>query len=298
MSSSGPQFTRALASSAIVALFALFGSRAGAAPYVSPQERNWELMTGRQMYESYTERGEILARSSPLYRILDPIAGAIASVADRQYYAPFQFVLLDEAQPNAFAMPGGKVYVTTGLLAYLRNSDQLAGVICHEVNHDIHHDMYNVYEASLHGAQPLAYERDAETNADRAGAYTCARAGFNPWGMVWNMREHRGMAPSRGAASSDHPSDDQRLVALTALLTRDAAFGRFKDDIALSKPLGGTHQYAAAEPPRPSGYAESYPSQYPMPYQPAYPPQSPYSSQYPVPYPPQYPPPPPCYPGC
>ena len=258
------------------------------------------------MYATYMQRGEIVPLQSQLYGIIDPIGKRIASVANREYYAPFRFILLNESEPNAFSMPGGNVYVTTGMLSYLRNRDELAGVICHEVNHDIHHDMYNVYEAGRGGAEPIAYEREAETRADRSGAYTCAKAGFNPWGMVWNMRLHRGMGQvQQMGATSDHPSDDQRLTNLIALLTSDkAGFSKFRDDIAAAEPLSNGRVFAQSgygasenQPSYPSQYPAQYPSQYPM-QNPAQYPQPNSSESVPpgAPYPP--PPLPPCYPGC
>ena len=250
--------------------------------------------------------------------MLDPVANAVASVANRQYYAPFHFILLNEAQPNAFSMPGGNVYVTTALLSYLRNRDELAGVLCHEVSHDIHHDMYDIAQVTGRGIQPVASERAAETNADRTGAYICAKAGFNPWGMVWNMRLRRGMGESpQMTPTSDHPSDAQRLDDLTALLRSDrAAFGKFRDDVVAAVPLRNTSAFAQ------SGYAAAYPTQYPAQRPMQYPAQYQYpaaysqypaqyqypavsiSAQYQTQYPSQMgpypapPPPPACYPGC
>src|SRR5579883_1038867 len=297
--------SRAVAFFSAIALVAFAGARGAASSLaVSPAERSWEAQVGQEAYERYAQRNEIVPRQSPLYAVLDPVARRIASVADRDYYAPFRFILLDEAQPNAVAMPGGDVYVTTAMLSYLRNRDELAGVICHEVNHDIHHDMYDVYEAPQRGAQPLPYERAAELNADRSGAYTCAKAGFNPWGMVWNMRLH-GAASQQLAPGADHPSDDQRLVALVALLRSDrAAFGRFRDDVADAAPLSNAPQFGQAafrpaqyQPQYPQQYGQQYSTQYPQQYPPQYPQQ--YPSQYPQqsgPYPP--PPLPACYPGC
>lgn len=253
----------------------------------------------------YAERGEIVPRQSQLYGILDPIAKAVAKVADRQYYAPFSFILLDEAEPNAFSMPGGNVYVTTAMLSYLRNRDELAGVLCHEVNHDIHHDMYHVNQAVERGERPIAYERAVEANADRAGAYTCAKAGFNPWGMVWNMRLRHEIGESpQMSPTADHPSDDQRLADLTVLLRSDpATFGKFRDDVAFAVPLRSTHVYARStySTGQPASYPVQYQPQYPSQYQPQYPShyQPPNSPQYEPstgPYPP--PPLPACYPGC
>jgi predicted Zn-dependent protease len=246
----------------------------------SSQVESWETHFGQQRYMEYMQRGEIVPPQSPLYRTLDPIGDAIAAVANRQYFAPFHFVLLNERTPNAFSMPGGNVYVTTALLSFLKNRDELAGVICHEVNHDIHHDMYAVFQATQGGRSPqdpnaIAYERAAETNADRAGAYMCAKAGFNPWGMVWNFRQYRQAMGVSNDGGADHPSDERREADLVALFQSDkATFAKFKDDAASATPLALRPQTAQRQ-------YSPYP-QYPQ-------------QQY-QPDPP--PPPPPCYPGC
>jgi predicted Zn-dependent protease len=264
---------------------------AAAWPDTTSREESWETEVGQQRYVEYMQRGEIVPPQSPLYRTLDPIGNAIAAVANRRYFTPFHFILLNEQTPNAFSMPGGNVYVTTGLLSFLRNRDQLAGVICHEVSHDIHHDMYAVYQATQDSRSPqdpnaMAYERAAERNADRAGAYLCAKAGFNPWGMVWNFRQHRQAMGIGSNGGSDHPSDEQREADLIALFkSHRTTFGKFSDDVAGAAPLGVPQQTAQRQ------YA-GYP-QYPQQAYPRYP-QQPYPQ-----YPQQgYPPPPPCYPGC
>ena len=277
-------------------------------PHTSSREQSWETQIGQQRYMEYMQRGEIVPPQSSLYRTLDPIGNTIAAVADRQYFAPFHFVLLNDQTPNAFSMPGGNVYVTTGLLSFLRNRDELAGVICHEVNHDIHHDMYAVFEATQGGRSPqdpsvIAYERAAETNADRSGAYLCAKAGFNPWGMVWDFRQYRQAMGVSYSGGADHPSDEQREADLVALFrSHKATFGKFNDDVASATPLAQPPQIAQrhySQYPQYPSYPQ-YPQQYPQYAQP-YPqyPQQQYP-QYPRPQYPPYPPPPPppCYPGC
>ena len=47
---------------------------------------------------------------------------------------------MHETQPNAFATPGGNVYVVDSLLYFVKNTEQLAGILCHEVSHMIHRD--------------------------------------------------------------------------------------------------------------------------------------------------------------
>ncbi len=221
---------------------------------------------GQQRYVELMQKGEIVPPQSPLYATLQPIADRIAAVANPQYYTPFHFYLVNERTPNAFSVPGGNVYVTTSLLSMARNRDELAGVLCHEVNHDIHHDVYNFYEQGLEGQADAAQShRAAESNADRAGAYTCAKAGFNPWGMVWSFREYQQDGMSRQVtALSDHPSDASRAAALTALLTSDSsAFGRFRDDIADATPLA--HPANAQVAQQPQGYGQGYPQSYQQP---------------------------------
>ncbi len=310
-----PVFLRALAASC-----AILCLQPGAAwADTSSRQESWERQVGQQRYMEYLQRGEIVPPQSPLYRTLDPIGNAIAAVANRQYFARFHFILLNEQTPNAFAMPGGNIYVTSGLLSFLRTRDELAGVICHEVTHDIHHDEYAVFQATQGGRLPqdpntILYERTIETNADRAGAYLCARAGFNPWGMVWNFRQHRQEMGVVDSGDSDHPSDEQREADLVALFQNDrATFGRFRDNAGSAARLSppSAPQYAQQYPRYPQQYPQQYPQyspqQYPQYSRQQYPQYPPQYSQYPPaqfpqgppqPYPPPPPPPPPCYPDC
>lgn len=198
------------------------------------------------------------------------------------------------------------------------------------MNHDIHHDMYAVYRATQDGRSPqdpemTAYERAAESRADRAGAYLCAKAGFNPWGMIWTFRGYNRVAAASSSGGSDHPSDAQREADLAALFRSDkATFGKFHDNIARATPLAWPQvaqrqgspypqyprppQYSQPYSPYPQQSYSQYPqqpyAQYPQPPHSHYPqqpyaqyPQQPYS-QYPEQQQQYPPPPPPCYPGC
>src|SRR5271155_5255055 len=111
---------------------------AGQAPLPEPVT-DQETELGKAMYEQLRGKAEII-ESSPLYDTLKPIADAISRVAQPRYEHPFKFYLVHEAQPNAFATPGGNVYVVDSLLYFVKNTDELAGTLCHEVSHTIHHD--------------------------------------------------------------------------------------------------------------------------------------------------------------
>src|SRR6516162_6040986 len=107
------------------------------------QAQDPEVQLGKQTFDELKVRAEII-ESSPLYDQLKPIADAITKAAQPRYNHPFKFYLVHEAQPNAFATPGGNVYVVDSLLYFVKNKEQLAGTLCHEVSHTIHHDSVNL----------------------------------------------------------------------------------------------------------------------------------------------------------
>jgi predicted Zn-dependent protease len=228
------------------------------------QAEQQELQIGQQVYAQYVKQGKIVT-SSPYYAVLNPIAHRIESIANAKYFTPFQFVLYNDSQPNAFAVPGGIVYVTTGMMTFAQNREELAGVLCHETSHDIHHDVMNLnpkYQtigtiggilSALLGnsqladlainvaanAQANSYSRHAESSADQTGAMTCAQAGINPWGMVWLMKRFE-TKPSGVPMEflSDHPRDDHRVSDLETLFRDNpATFGRFSSNPSAATPL-------------------------------------------------------------
>ena len=260
-----------------IAAFALMGALAalGAAPAAATDQ---EQQIGAQVYRQLQQKGEIIARPNPMYRTLDPIAARIARVADPQYPSPFHFILGHASQPNAFAVPGGNVYVTDSLMKFVKNEEELAGVLCHETSHDIHHDVVNLNgkaqgqaaiigiigaltgisnsslgqfgENALYTLQTDHFSRQVESNADRKGAITCAQAGLNPWGMVWLFQ--RFQQTGKGGSMemlSDHPTDGHRIADLNAEFKSDPAlFGRFSSDMASATPLGHVASASLATP--------------------------------------------------
>jgi beta-barrel assembly-enhancing protease len=258
----------------LLAIALSFGLAAasGAAPAVAQSSDDQvEMQIGQQEYQALQQKGEIIS-SSPYYSILNPIAQQIKRVADPQYFHPFQFILVHETQPNAFAVPGGNVYVTDSLMRFVQNREELAGVLCHETSHDIHHDVLHLYQKQQKTAtaytigdilaniatggrasrtidtvanvgftlQTQNYSRDVESAADKKGAQTCAQAGSNPWGMVWLFQQFE-KADTGGTMEmlSDHPTDQHRIDDLKRLFASDPSlFGRYPSSTAYATPLG------------------------------------------------------------
>ena len=245
----------------VTAALAIALGFAGVAPALADQQ---EQQIGQQVYQQLEQKGEIIT-SSPYYKILNPIAARIARVANPQYDAPFKFILVHEKSPNAFAVPGGNVYVTDTMMTFAQNKEELAGVLCHETSHTIHHDVVNLnrkqqavdlgatlLSAVLGGGQVtnmilgtadqltgLHFSRGVEEAADQKGAQTCAQAGINPWGMVWlfeDFEAHPSGAPPE--VISDHPTDQHRIGALESEFSSNPGlFGRFSNSIATATPM-------------------------------------------------------------
>ncbi len=247
----------------IAFLLAISVAFAGEAPVPEPVT-DQETELGKAVYEQLRDKVEII-ESSPLYDTIKPIADAISRVAQPRYEHPFKFLLVHEVQPNAFATPGGNVYVVDSLLYFVKNTEQLAGTLCHEVSHTIHHDAINrikqqqKLEALEIGAtlllgptlakaiaikmigdlNSLAYSREIESNADLTGSDICAQAGYNSWGLVWLFKEFQDADTKQiPQLLSDHPANGTRMQTLEQHFREDpAVFSKFNPDPKSATPF-------------------------------------------------------------
>ena len=142
-----------------------------------------------------------------LTRYLNGLGGLLQSTSE-QPKPPFTFTLLDTPVINAFALPGGYVYVSRGLMALANDEAELAGVVAHEIGHvTARHSAQRmsrgilaslgaavlgavVGEPLLNDAARLAagayiqgFSRDQEFEADQLGVRYLTRAGFDPLAM-------------------------------------------------------------------------------------------------------------------
>ena len=213
-----------------------------------------ELTIGQETFNELKARTEIID-SSPLYDVLLPVIQPIMQAAQAQYNHPFKVYLVHEAQPNAFATPGGYIYVVDALLYFAKNKEELAGTLCHEIAHTLHHDSMVLLEkekklrwkevggvivlgptranilaiALLGKLHSELYSREAEARADLTGADVCAAAGSNPWGLVWLFEDFKSARTKEiPQFMSDHPNDQNRIDALKQHFKSDpGVFGRF-----------------------------------------------------------------------
>jgi len=157
----------------------------------------------------------------------------------------YRFQIVDQMEPNAFALPGGHIFVSRGLLALANNEDELACVLGHEIVHAArrHTARRQAYAATLPGlslprsrAQSLAaYSRDMEREADELGQRLCAAAGYDPMGMSTFMRrlDQRERlligAPRAPTFFDTHPGTRER-ASMNALRSREL---RWRQDPSL-----------------------------------------------------------------
>lgn len=166
----------------------------------------------------------------------------------------WQVAVFENSQPNAFALPGGKIGVNTGMLSLVQNDDQLAAVIGHEVAHAAaNHAAERMSQQAatqlglgvassalgnaLGGAERarqvaslgsagaqlgvlLPFSRQHELEADRLGVDYMQRAGYDPRQAVtlWERMAAQQNRASRPQWMSTHPSDTTRIAALRQYL--------------------------------------------------------------------------------
>lgn len=222
----------------------------GSAEIVTMSE-NSEIELGKEMHE------KILA-STPIYKdeklqqYIEKLGREIALKSDRPDLT-YHFTVIDEPNINAFAIPGGYIYVNRGLLAYLKTEAQLAAVIAHEIAHiTARHSVRQ--DAARKGAGLLSimtilttgnavltdmsslwssaavkgYGREMELEADQFGAVYLHRAGYAPSAMLdtlgvlkdqekfmrYRAKEEGKKQRSYHGLFSSHPRNDLRLKAV------------------------------------------------------------------------------------
>jgi predicted Zn-dependent protease len=158
---------------------------------------------------------------------------------------PWQFGVLDAPQVNAFATPGGYVFVTHGLFARMKNEAELAGVLAHEIAHVLrkHHLKAiqknaqaglaaNVISMALRDRGSAArdklvsfgkemyargLDKADELEADRLGVVIAARAGYDAYGLPSVLQMMQAMNPEDSGLAlmfKTHPPPAERLEAL------------------------------------------------------------------------------------
>jgi len=178
----------------------------------------------------------------------------------------FKFYVINSMDPNAFSVPGGYVFINTGLIFLAENEQELAGVLGHEIAHVTQRHAAQMIERSkriniasmvamlaamlagrggaasqagaamaqgMGGALQLKYTREIEADADLNGLHYMIKAGYDPKGMINFFKRIQKvsleMAPKIPAYLLDHPAVEDRISLLeNILLMEPKSTGPFK----------------------------------------------------------------------
>jgi beta-barrel assembly-enhancing protease len=248
----------------------------GAAPSPAPVEAakvepekpafNWkspsreeEIALGREITGSLLGAAP-LVKDEALQKYVNKVGRWVASQSERDNL-PWKFGVIDSADLNAFAMPGGYVLITKGLYAKLQNEAQLASVLGHEIAHVVKKHQLKVLQKQQllnmgagkisdffgkkdklakkvvgTGAEISArgLDKDAEFEADRMGMVLAARAGYDAFSQGEVLQTMSQTSASDGSVAllfKTHPHPDERLAKLS-----DAA-GSQLDNVKAGKTL-------------------------------------------------------------
>ena len=220
--------------------------------YLSPQQ---EIVIGQRSAPKMAQQHGNLYPDRTLQAYIDQVGNRVVQKsAARNSPYPFEFHLLRDPQTiNAFALPGGQVFITAAILSRLNSEAQLAGVLGHEVGHVIaRHGAEHLAKQQLGAAivnavgiaasdDPqnsrqaavlaqavnqmvnLKYGRDDELESDRLGFRFMTEAGYNPKGIVELMQI---LNSARGASGqpeflSTHPNPANRIEQLIAIIKQN-----------------------------------------------------------------------------
>lgn len=238
-----------------IILFSLFKyySNRGTNPYTGKKQsisltEKEEIALGLQSAPSMAQKHGGLYPDQQAQNLVDEIGNKLVqnSVANQSPYQ-FDFHLLRDPQAiNAFALPGGQIFITYALYSKLENNDQLAGVLGHEIGHVV--GRHSAERMSKHGltqglisgvllgggeemgqmgqmianAVNMSYGREDELESDDLGVKFMIDAGYQPEEMIGVMKILKAAAgPNRvSERQSTHPDPENRIEKIKEAIVK------------------------------------------------------------------------------
>jgi len=214
-----------------------------------------------------------LVNDPKLQEYVNRVGRWLASQSERPDL-PWQFGVLETSDVNAFAVPGGTIFVTRGLVAQMKSEAELAGVLAHEIGHVLkkHHlkaiqksaqaalagealnlalkDQRSAARDKLISAGTEMYARGLdkadELEADRLGVVIAARGGYDAYGLPAVLQTLQAMNPQDSSLAlmfKTHPAPAERLDALDKMQPTLERYGsqpqlaeRFAAEVKTAKP--------------------------------------------------------------
>ncbi len=236
--------------SIILVLFILCGSFIGKAGAMTIEE---EKKLGKKIFLEM-ERGVEFVKDPTLQAFLNRMGQSLISHLDTTPFE-FKFYLINVLDPNAYALPGGYIFVTTGLITLAENEHEVAGVLSHEISHITQRHVSQMIErskrmsiatlaaiiagvllggggkvseatavtaAAMAEAQALKYTRENEVDADQNSLQYMLKARYDPSGLITFLAKIQKVglasAPQIPSYLSTHPVTENRISLLENLI--------------------------------------------------------------------------------
>jgi predicted Zn-dependent protease len=213
--------------------------------------REQDVQVGREGV-AQVEKEVPLLKDPAVERYVSDLGRRLAGFAPGNTDYPWTFKVVNSREINAFALPGGFVYVNRGVLEAADDEAQLAGVMAHEIGHvTMRHGTHQASQMML-AQMPLAIlggvlgkgssltsqlaqlgisfgvnslllknSRGAESQADEVGTYTLNQAGYDPKAMVQFFGIIEKKYPQQGLQFlSDHPNPENRIKGVDQLISQ------------------------------------------------------------------------------
>ena len=235
-----------------------------------------DIEVGRQAMAEVNRQMPVLPDSNPVSKYVQQLGQQLAAHAPGPNQWPFSFHVVNIKEINAFALPGGPIYIHVGTIQAADDEGQLAGVMAHEISHVVlRHSTQQASKAAFaqlplavlgatigqgaagqiaqlgasFGVQSLflKYSRDAEREADLLGSQIMYDAGYDPFSMVefFSKLEKEG-GPGGPQFLSDHPNPGNRVELVRQAISKyprktyrrnSAQFEQIKAEVAKMHPL-------------------------------------------------------------
>ncbi len=208
--------------------------------------KDQQIQLGQKALSEVYQQMPVLPDSSPVTQYVQSLGRRLQGVIPQQYNWPYQFHVVEQKEINAFALPGGPVFVNVGTILAADNEAELAGVMAHEMSHVyMQHSVKQMQKstgpnilaglgqilgsmiggiggavASLGGqlaggVLSMRYSRADEAQADAVGAIMMYKAGYNPLFLAQFFQKLEKEGGSGGPQFlSDHPNPGNRYDAI------------------------------------------------------------------------------------
>jgi Zn-dependent protease with chaperone function len=200
---------------------------------------------GRQAVGEVYKQMPVLPDSSPETQYVREVGRKLVAQIPSQYSWPYEFHVIPQKDINAFALPGGPIFVNLGTMTAADNEAELAGVLAHEMSHVyMQHSIKQMKKAQLTqglagilgavlgsvggavgtlgqlgagiagGVLTMKYSRADEAQADAVGAIIMYKTGYDPHYMAKFFEKLASMGDSGPQFLSDHPNPGNRMQAI------------------------------------------------------------------------------------